>query len=282
MTPYEAADAAARQAGVELAELSEVETLEAAASLFAAIWNPGGESPAPLHLLRAVQHAGGYVAGAFAPRGPLVGAAMGFFGQHGTTPLLHSHILGVSPDHQGGNVGFALKLHQRAWALAHDISTIEWTFDPLVRRNAWFNLTKLGAVGVEYLPNFYGAMTDGINRGDASDRLLVSWSLHEPRVEVAAVRRPELLDDAALMSEGATALLVEGGNRAPRPARRRRASVFLCITPQDIVALRAQDPGLARRWRAAVREVLTETFETGYRAVGMTKGGCYVLTREES
>ena len=41
-----------------------------------------------------------------------------------------------------------------------------WTFDPLVSRNARFNLTKLGAHAVEYLPDFYGAMEDGINSND--------------------------------------------------------------------------------------------------------------------
>ncbi len=56
-----------------------------------------------------------------------------------------------------------MKLHQRAWAIARGIPVIEWTFDPLVARNAYFNIRKLGAMPVEYLPNFYGIMGDGIN-----------------------------------------------------------------------------------------------------------------------
>ena len=38
-----------------------------------------------------------------------------------------------------------MKLHQRAWAAASGLTWITWTFDPLVRRNAWFNIEVLGA-----------------------------------------------------------------------------------------------------------------------------------------
>ena len=54
---------------------------------------------------------------------------------------------------------------------------IAWTYDPLIRRNAYFNLAKLGARPVEYLPNFYGAMDDAINGGTETDRMLVRWEL---------------------------------------------------------------------------------------------------------
>ena len=68
----------------------------------------------------------------------------------------------MAPSHQGTAVGFVLKQHQRSWALERDIDTIEWTFDPLVRRNAYFNLTKLGARLVGYVDNFYGKLHDGV------------------------------------------------------------------------------------------------------------------------
>ena len=76
-------------------------------------------------------------------------------------------------------MGFALKLHQRAWCLDRGITLMEWTYDPLVARNAYFNLSKLGATVAEYLPDFYGVMGDGINRFDESDRILVHWPLED-------------------------------------------------------------------------------------------------------
>ena len=92
----------------------------------------------------------------------------------------------MAPGLTGRHVGFALKLHQRAWALLRGVSEIAWTFDPLVSRNAYFNLVKLGAQPAEYLPNFYGTMLDTINGDDDSDRLLVRWRLRSPHVVAAA------------------------------------------------------------------------------------------------
>ena len=54
-------------------------------------------------------------------------------------------------------IGLALKWHQRRWCLDRGIRTVEWTYDPLVARNGWFNLTKLGARAVAYEVDFTAA-----------------------------------------------------------------------------------------------------------------------------
>ncbi|MEU4803158.1 hypothetical protein [Actinosynnema sp. NPDC023587] len=76
-----------------------------------------------------------------------------------------NHVVGAFVDDRvvGATVGFALKLHQRAWALDRGLEYITWTFEPLVRRNAYFNLAKLAASALGYLPGFSGEMDDGIN-----------------------------------------------------------------------------------------------------------------------
>ena len=126
-------------------------------------------------MLVALSHGGNYVAGAFRGK-TLVGTCAAFF----TTPLgtaMHSHIAGVLPDQAGRGVGAALKDHQRAWARARGLTEITWTYDPLIARgNAYFNFHRLGVRAVEYIPDFYGDLDDGLNRGQESDRLLVSWS----------------------------------------------------------------------------------------------------------
>ena len=113
---------------------------------------------ASLPVLRAFSKVGNYVGGAF-DGGHLVGACVGFFAAP-SEDSLHSHIAGVAPSSLGRSVGFALKVHQRSWAMLRGVSEIAWTFDPLVGRNAHFNLAKLAARPVEYLPNFYGTMLD--------------------------------------------------------------------------------------------------------------------------
>src|SRR5262249_13389067 len=181
---------------------------------------------------------------------------------------------GVSDRALGRSVGFALKLHQRAWALQQGMSVIEWTFDPLVRRNAYFNLVKLGAQPVEYLPNFYGGMNDTINGADDSDRLLVDWEPAAPAVEAAGLGKMSPRDAQAERAAGAVVALdrSDGGRpvRVPDPAA---GPVVLVAVPPDIETLRTRDPEGAGEWRVAVRETLGSMMDTGARVTGFDRTG---------
>lgn len=258
-----AAAQAARTVGVRVLPLDTLAGVREAADLFCRVWRTeAANPPLPAEVMRAVEHAGGYVVGAYAGR-QLIGASSGFLGLEGDQPVLHSHISGVEAPGRG--TGLALKLHQKAWALERGISTITWTFDPLVRRNAWFNLAKLGAVGVEYLVDFYGPMSDGVNAGESSDRLFTRWDLLRGPVAAAA--------------DGAVPVLGERDGRpepATGPATGRRLLVQL---PADIEAMRRSDPAAARAWRLAVREALVPAFADGYSADGITRDGRLVLGR---
>ncbi|OZB80703.1 MAG: GNAT family N-acetyltransferase, partial [Microbacterium sp. 13-71-7] len=148
-----AAAEAASRVGIRL--LDDVRELAAVRALYEGIWDTGATNPpVTADMLRALVQAGNYVAGAFddATEGQeLVGACFGFFGPPAARTL-HSHIAGTIPRARGRHLGFALKLHQRAWALHRDVDTITWTYDPLIRRNAHFNLGKLAASVGTYLP----------------------------------------------------------------------------------------------------------------------------------
>jgi predicted GNAT superfamily acetyltransferase len=271
-----AAEAAALAAGVTLRELTELPELEAVSRLYEAIWRRDANPPLTTELLRAFAKAGNYVVGAF--DGPeLVGACVGFFSApaEGT---LHSHIAGVSSVVRGRSVGFALKVHQRAWALRREVPLIGWTFDPLVSRNAWFNLAKLAAAPVEYLPNFYGGMHDGINGDDDSDRLLVHWNLRSERVVEACRGRSVGADAAAELAGGAVVALGASPLGRPLPGP-LDGPVSLVAVPPDVEGLRTADPGLAKEWRVAVREALVPLLADGARITGFDRSGWYVLRR---
>lgn len=268
------ADRAARAAGVAVRELTAIDELTAVCRLFQDIWRPPPGSPlATPELLRALTKAGNYLAGAFDGE-RLVGACVGFFGAP-ADGTMHSHIAGVDAAMAGRSVGFALKLHQRAWALRRGVGTIAWTFDPLVARNAYFNLAKLGATASEYLPDFYGGMADAVNGGDETDRLLVHWDLGAPEVVAACAGRPL----AVAHPEAVVALgRAEGGG--PR-AGVLDAPTLLVGVPADVTALRVADPALAKAWRVAVREVLGGALAGGGRVAGFDRAGWYVVTRED-
>ncbi len=88
------ARAVARDAGVEIRLLDSLPDLGTLSRLLDSIWLvPRGGSPQiPLEQLRAMAHAGNYVAGAYAGK-RLVAGSVGFFGAPADRSL-HSHITG--------------------------------------------------------------------------------------------------------------------------------------------------------------------------------------------
>jgi predicted GNAT superfamily acetyltransferase len=272
-----AADAAALAAGVSVREVTELSDLADVVTLYATIWGRSENPPLTLELLRAFTKAGNYVGGAF-EGDRLVGACVGFF-HAPAEDALHSHIAGVAPRLNGRHVGFALKLHQRAWAMLRGVSEIAWTFDPLVSRNAYFNVVKLGACPGEYLTNFYGPMLDSINGADESDRLLVRWRLRDPAVVAACSGRfaPSLVADE--IAGGAVVALRVGRDGGPERGRLDGPTALVAV-PRDIAALRDGDAGLAQRWRVAVRESLVSLLADGGRVSGFDRAGWYVVRRD--
>jgi predicted GNAT superfamily acetyltransferase len=271
------ADAAALASGVRIRELAELAEVRAVEQLYDEIWRPEN-APIGTELLRAFAKSGNYVTGAF-DRGRLVGACVGFFTAPAETTL-HSHIAGVSATVPGRAIGYALKLHQRAWALLHGVGTIEWTFDPLVSRNAYFNFVKLGARPVEYLPNFYGGMRDGINGGDDTDRLLLRWDLVAPQVRAACAGDRQVAVGTIERGLGAEVALGRSDRGEPVVGR-LDAALSLVAVPPDIEAMRIADPELARRWRSAVRDTLGGLMAGGGRVTGFARDGWYVVQRDD-
>lgn len=278
--PVHMADVAARAAGVQIRTIGDLEGLDEVYRLLVGIWQPQPSAPpVTTELLRALTKAGNYVSGAFEGE-RIVGACIGFFGAP-ADGTIHSHIAGVSATAQGRNIGFALKLHQRAWALSHGASAIAWTFDPLVSRNAYFNLVKLRALPTEYLPNFYGHMNDDINGEFDSDRLLVQWELASSAVIAACSGLSAPADAQSLRASGAVVAL--GVSKAGGPVQgRMEGSTLLVAVPPDIEGLRRSNPGQAMDWRTSVREVLVALLNTGARVTGFDRAGWYVVSPGES
>jgi predicted GNAT superfamily acetyltransferase len=198
-----------------------------------------------VELLRALGHTGGYVAGAFSDN-RMVGGSLGFLGRHNGVLVLHSHVTGILPGVRKTGLGRQMKLHQREWAAEQGLDTIIWTFDPLVRRNAWFNIGVLGARVDAYLVDFYGQMIDSVNGRDPSDRLLVAWSTTGP-----------------LPAADRTLAVPPGTVAVP--------------TPDDIIVLRRTDPAGASAWRLRLREELGAQLTQGATVVGFTRSGDYLV-----
>ncbi len=174
----------------------------------------------------------------------MIGASIAFFAPPAARSM-HSHITGVLPGLQSKGLGRLLKQHQRDWAFARDVGHITWTFDPLVARNAHFNLRVLGARVTEYLVDHYGPMDDGVNRGDETDRLMVSWAL-------AAPPAPTPPDDRVVAS---------------------------VAVPHDIETMRREAPADAAAWRVRVRDEFLARTAEGLVAAGFDDDRGYLFVR---
>lgn len=227
-------------------QIIDVETTadaESLATFFKTIWTDGDEV-VPFDLVLAAVHVGGYATIAKLDN-QVVGASFGFLGQFASHPVLHSHVTAASVS----GVGYQLKQQQFAWAQERELRGITWTFDPLVRRNCVFNFEKLGALAVEYLPNFYGTMTDTINAGDDSDRLMAYWPVQESMPGE---------------SEKTSSFALKNLAGAPQSQHFDDTRAFWVELPEDIESLRKTDLDLARQWRKAVREVLQPALDDGW------------------
>jgi predicted GNAT superfamily acetyltransferase len=261
------AEQSAAESQVDIRLLTGASELTAASGLLAEVWGLDAASPqlSP-GIVIALAYADNYVAGAFKD-GRLVAASVGFF-YPPQVNALHSHITGVRREDAVAGIGYALKLNQRAWCLARGVTRITWTFDPLVARNAYFNLRKLGGTSTEYLTDHYGDMSDGLNRGQPSDRMLLSWDLRDSRHTRRAAPEPGF----AVLSRGPHGPIVD----LELPPGTARVRLEL---PTDIEALRGAQPDLAGEWRAALRTAALALLSDGWQLTDFDRSGYYVAER---
>jgi len=163
---------------------NSLEDFHACVALQREIWGEQDLEVEPSTVFVVAAHTGGQVLAAYDGQ-ILVGFTLALAALRNGAPYLHSHMTGVHANYRDRGVGRMLKLFQRQEALSRDIRLIEWTFDPLELRNAYFNLNRLGAVCRRYFPNLYGVTTSPLHRGLATDRLVAEWYLDSPRVMAA-------------------------------------------------------------------------------------------------
>jgi predicted GNAT superfamily acetyltransferase len=159
-----------------------IDEFEMMVDLEVEVWGFGERDVVPSQMYVVAAKTGGQVLGAFA-EGKMVGFALAYPGIRNGTPYLHSHMAAVLPQFRDLGIGRRLKLTQRDDAIARGINLIEWTFDPLQTRNAYFNICRLGVVCRRYLLDVYGSTSSPLHAGLPTDRLVAEWHVRSPRVE---------------------------------------------------------------------------------------------------
>ena len=242
---------------IEIRALTAHPEFQDAVKLQQQIWGFEEIELLPLRLFVVASKVGGQVFGAFdGPR--MIGFCLAIPGlKAGGKSYLHSHMLGVLPEYRDQRVGRRLKLAQRDEALSRGIDLIEWTFDPLEIKNAFFNVERLGAIVRRYVFNQYGTTTSHLHGGLPTDRSIAEWWIGSPRAQA----------------------IIAGG-----PFERNPIEVRIAI-PAEIAGIRVEDPKRAREIQQQASDQFQVAFDRGLAVIGFEKSneaGTYLLAKWES
>jgi predicted GNAT superfamily acetyltransferase len=181
----------------EIRELSSHPELREAVALQKTIWGFDDADLIPFRMMVVATKIGGQLLGGFVD-GKMVAFCLAIPGLKPLAkPYLHSHMLGVLPEYRNAGIGRSLKLRQRDDALARGLDLIEWTFDPLELKNAYFNIERLGAIVRRYERNQYGLSSSRLHGGLPTDRCVAEWWIRKPRERIELAERISVPADIA-------------------------------------------------------------------------------------
>ncbi len=263
--------------GVEVRPLATSADFRAALELQRATWGDSFSDLVPAHVMKVAQRVGGVAAGAFRPDGTMLGFVFGLTGLQDGEAVHWSDMLAVREDSRGGGVGRMLKEHQRQMLVALGVATIQWSYDPLVARNAHLNLARLGARVREYVLDMYDDSDSPLHRGFGTDRLIVSWA-----IGVAARGAGEPIPQHG----NAVAINVdEAGRPLPQPTLPPGDHPTAAIVvPPDIHDVLRTDAAAAQAWRDSTRAAFLAAVGSGFRVSTFVRGSAarpphYLLIR---
>ena len=262
---------------IDIRPLRTMAECHAAAVLQREVWGGDYTDVVPATLLHVVDYIGGLAAGAFDASGELLGFVFGVSGVRDGDLVHWSHMLGVRASARNLGLGRRLKEYQRDTLRAIGVKRILWTFDPLMAKNAYFNLNRLGAKVVEYVPDMYGTSTSPLHLGMPTDRLIVclETAVHFPGPGSIPIEPAPILTAFPRRND----VTVVRGERPPERA--------LIEIPAEVLDVLAKSPTSARTWRLAVRDYFEWALARGYSVAGMHRDSAadrsfYVLEREQA
>jgi predicted GNAT superfamily acetyltransferase len=190
---------------IEIRELKTNPEFAEAVRLQKAIWGFDEIDLLPARLFITASKIGGHSFGAY-DGDRMVGFCIAIPGiKPGAKSYLHSHMLGVTKEYRDAGLGRKLKLAQRADAIRQGLDLIEWTFDPLEIKNAYFNIERLGVIVRRFVLNQYGTTSSPLNAGLPTDRCTAEWWLESDRVQSLLagreIERPEIAARISVTNE---------------------------------------------------------------------------------
>jgi predicted GNAT superfamily acetyltransferase len=254
--------------GISIRRVRSNEEYDACVRMQHAIWGEDFTEAVPATILKVTQQIGGVTAGAFDPSGRLLGFVFGMIGSMDGELVHWSDMLAVHPDARNKGLGRRLKLFQRELLRPLGVDRMFWTYDPLVAKNAFLNIVRLGARPTEYVIDMYGSDThSALHSGLGTDRFIVAWDLTKDGG--ANTQSGTELESAVREAPIANALAF-GDGRAGPAAQLPDADVVRVEVPADIDAVVARDLSIAAALRESTRRIFTHYMDRNYRVSGFS------------
>lgn len=238
-----------------------------------ATWGQGFADRVPPMLMMVANEMGGLAAGAFDADGRMLGFVFGISGLRRTRLAHWSDMCAVADEARDRGIGQGLKLFQRQTMLSRGIEVAHWSFDPLIARNAWFNLARLGAEPDEYIVDMYPDSDSPVHTALGTDRFIVRWELRPAPPGPADIIDRHPVADLRLKAR-------EDGSYECRPEDLPPRFTF--PLPPDVFALAAEAPQAARNLRLESRALFQTALAGGWRIRGFDRERRYLLVREGS
>jgi len=286
-------------AGITIRPVETRAEYEACVELQRETWGRSFSDVVPVSMMGIAVKMGGICLGAFDPGGEMLGFVFGVTGPRDGELAHWSHMLAVRGEARNAGIGRQLKFAQRNALAERGVDTLYWTFDPLVARNAHFNLNRLGATVAEFVPDMYGNSDSDLHRL-GTDRFIARWSLRGGEESARSSDSRLKGGDVSVVDGGRVGTVVpdrvgtgtEGGAcGSAHPAMGKPgcngrvplgADLIEVLVPRDIDAVVAESFEEALAWRRANNVALTRLFSEGYDLVGFRMGvehGRYMMAR---
>uniref|UniRef100_UPI0032180705 GNAT family N-acetyltransferase n=1 Tax=uncultured Draconibacterium sp. TaxID=1573823 RepID=UPI0032180705 len=249
------------------------------------IWGLKDVDVTPGHIYSAIINNGGLVIIAYLKNMP-AGYIFGFPGHRGGEKYFYIHNIGVHYACRNQGIGLKLKLQMASEILNRGFTIIKWTYDPLDTKNANLYIRKLNGVPKEYIPNYYGEMLDEINKGVASNRLIISWDLS--KVDISELEHRNVQKEPSIdtyISLLSTARNQNGDLKVIGISQPENIhSLYKIPVPVNMEAIKLHDKQLAQKWSVHISTILDLCYKNHIRITNIfynKKEFYYLLERQK-
>src|SRR6056297_247475 len=248
---------------IRIKNIKTIENIKTIIKLHKSIWGLDDFEITPPHIYKATLQTGGHILIAYKNKEP-AGFIYGFPGfDGGCSRYFYIHNLGVEKKFRSLGIGLKLNFQLRKILLKESYSTVKWTFDPLESTNANLYIGKMGGIVEDYIKDYYGEMTDKLNKNISSDRLIIKWEIKSSRV-VKKLNSGDSFFTRNDVEKSKCLNFISKDNKPKNNNYNSDSNFYFLEIPSNYHEIKANSFNIIKEWRVYVRNILQSFLEKGF------------------